>query len=319
MTRRPPTDLDDWLKLHVGWYTDGVLRAAAKVEPTCLVMFPILLAMAKAQSHAATNPDGRISTDLDDLAAACCVTIEQAHHALDTLAEGEFVTYTTGRLQTLEIRVTNFRKWNVPRKGKAARQERHDADKRAGVLPSPADATPTHSRRAADAPPTIDKTKTETRQIKDTSPTTVDDHTNRRPKDLTREIARTLFAEWLTATNRNPNQNRLSDKRIGMVRARLRDGYTQSQLSEAIRGIAGSAWHAGQNPNGTRYDTFEFVMRSGENVEKGCEFAAAAANQQATRDAGVDVEGTLRWYRDTLGYTDEQLAVARRQMEEGAA
>lgn len=124
----------------------------------------------------------------------------------------------------------------------------------------------------------LDKTRQdETRQDKqDTS-----------PKAPQADAARRLFDHWLTATGRNPNQNRLTTKRRRMVKGRLSDGYTEEQLHAAIDGIASSPWHRGENPSGTRYDTFQFVFRDGENVEKGLERAAADAARAA---AGTPVQ-----------------------------
>lgn len=113
------------------------------------------------------------------------------------------------------------------------------------------------------------------------------------PKD---DLPRRLFEHWLKATGRNANQNRLTKKRVGLVKARKKDGYSDEQLFAAIDGIAASDWHAGRL-NGTRYDTFDFIFRDGENVEKGLDRSTSATNQDAVQAAGgVDLEATRQWY-----------------------
>jgi hypothetical protein len=245
-------------------------------------MFPVLVAMAKHHSHATDNPDGRIEIHLDDLARACCVTRGRAGSALEQLTDADLVRVTAAKVGTLAITLNGFAKWQTPRMSRAERKALADFEKKCRENTSQGGAPVAEGSRSGGAQVTpdidldidLDKDLDETKEP--SSPSVPKDDTPRR-----------LFEHWLTATSRNPNQNRLTKKRRGMVRARLADGYTEDQLRTAIDGIAGSAWHAGGNPDGTRYDTFQFIFRDGENVEKGIERAVSAANRAA---AGTQVQ-----------------------------
>lgn len=111
--------LRDWARLDARWYEDPVLRACAKTAPAAFVMWPVLVAMAKAQSHVDDNPEGLIRVSMDDIARACCVTSRRAIAALDALAEGDFVTVDAHRVGVLCIRLKSFAKWQSPRKSRA--------------------------------------------------------------------------------------------------------------------------------------------------------------------------------------------------------
>jgi len=266
--------LRDWARLDARWYEDPVLRACAKQAPAAFVMWPVLVGMAKAQSHVDDNPDGLVRVSMDDLANACCVTVRRAIAALEALKDGEFLTVDAHRVGVVCIRLISFSKWQSPRKSKA-----EQAAKRRTL--NSRDFGPLGSHRVAVVSPSSNhdvaivlpqtETLTETKEITNTS-------TSAEPKI---DHARILFDRWIEKTGRNPNQNRLTKTRRGLVNARLRDGYPLSQLEAAIDGIAASSWHAGSNPSSKRYDTFDFIFRSGENVEKGCEAATGSANVAA--------------------------------------
>lgn len=234
-------------------------------------MWPVLVGMAKAQSHVDDNPDGLVRVSMDDLANACCVTSRRAIAALDALKDGEFLTVDAHRVGVVCIRLNSFSKWQSPRKSKAeqAAKRRTLNSRTFGSLGSHhvTEVLPSSNHDVGMVLPQTE-TLTETEEITNTSASAA-------PKT---DHARILFDRWISKTGRNPNQNRLTKSRRSLVAARLRDGYPMTQLEAAIDGIAASPWHSGANPGAKRYDTFDFIFRSGENVEKGSEASTGAAN-----------------------------------------
>lgn len=291
------TALRDWARLDARWYEDPVLRAAARQAPAAFVMWPVLVGMAKARSHAVDNPDGRIVIDVHDLAHACCITNRRALAAIEALTEGEFIDVTAEKVGSLCIVLRSFAKWQTPRKSNAERKANTDfLFCREKDAISNGEVTARSRSGNGQVAPDIDiDIDRDNKTLLSTSATPKVDH------------ARILFEHWITATGRSPGQNRLTAGRRSKVNARIRDGYTPSQLQAAIDGIASSAWHSGDNPGSKRYDTFDFIMRSGENVEKGIEFAVAHANKTAARqNGGVDEEATRRWYLEQ-GFTEAEI------------
>jgi hypothetical protein len=121
--------LRDWARLDARWYEDPVLRAAAKQAPGAFVMWPVLVAMAKAHSHAIDNPFGRIMISVEDLAAACRVTKKRADAALVSLADAELVSVVADKSDIVCISLNGFEKWQTPRKSKADNKANADFKK----------------------------------------------------------------------------------------------------------------------------------------------------------------------------------------------
>lgn len=59
----------------------------------------------------------------------------------------------------------------------------------------------------------------------------------------------------------------LSSDRQRKIKARLREGYTISQLKQAIDGCRASPYHMGDNNSGRTYDTIGLIFRNAEKVE----------------------------------------------------
>ena len=57
-------------------------------------------------------------------------------------------------------------------------------------------------------------------------------------------------------------------KRKGYVRRAIRDGYTPTQLCDALTTMSQSAWHRGENPSGQRYDDVSHALGSAERIDK---------------------------------------------------
>lgn len=80
--------------------------------------------------------------------------------------------------------------------------------------------------------------------------------------------AERVMEAWVAATGRAPGKVKLNAKRRAAVAARLREGYTEEDLIAAARGIALSAWHMGDNPDGKKFDDLLVAIRDGERVER---------------------------------------------------
>jgi hypothetical protein len=80
--------------------------------------------------------------------------------------------------------------------------------------------------------------------------------------------AERVMQAWVAATGRAPGKVKLNAKRRAAVAARLREGYTEEDLIAAARGIALSAWHTGDNPDGKKFDDLLVAIRDGERVER---------------------------------------------------
>ena len=81
-------------------------------------------------------------------------------------------------------------------------------------------------------------------------------------------VADRVFAAWLVATDRDPARTRLTAQRRKKIDARLREGYSEDELTAAVRGIARSAFHTGDNDAKTRYDDLTVALRDGGQVER---------------------------------------------------
>ena len=62
---------------------------------------------------------------------------------------------------------------------------------------------------------------------------------------------------------------RLTPQRIKAVEARLCDGYSEDDLSKAIRGYGASPWHQGKNPQAKPYNDFKWILQDEDHVENG--------------------------------------------------
>lgn len=78
----------------------------------------------------------------------------------------------------------------------------------------------------------------------------------------------TVFAAWCAATGRDASRTKLTRSRLAKISARLAEGYTEEDLVAAVRGVALSPFHMGQNERKQRYDDIVTILRDGPQVEK---------------------------------------------------
>lgn len=144
--------------------------------------------------------------------------------------------------------------------------------------------------------PQSHKTKEITQEGTQTSVATNGESESR--KDSVAVTAESVLNAWVEATGRNATRVRMNGKRLAAVKARLREGYTGEDLIAAVRGIARSPWHMGDNPDGKRYDDMLVAIRDGERVEK---FRDLLAEGTAPRSKVDQVMQALNEGRDPLG------------------
>lgn len=80
-------------------------------------------------------------------------------------------------------------------------------------------------------------------------------------------IVERTYALWLRETGREPGTHKLTAGRARVIRARLREGYTERDIATAIRKVARSRFHRGDNDRRQRYDDLTLICRNGERLE----------------------------------------------------
>jgi hypothetical protein len=93
-------------------------------------------------------------------------------------------------------------------------------------------------------------------------------------------IARRLFEHWRTAVDK-PASKFTADRRA-KVESRLRDGYTEQQIRQAIDGAARAAF---VNDAGKRFDDLELICRNGSKLEDFMSRAVPALGEQSMSSA----------------------------------
>lgn len=144
----------------------------------------------------------------------------------------------------------------------------------------------------AESSASITSTTTSTR-LRDTS-------TSAEPKRDLEAEAKQVFDHWVATWNKRAT-TLFDGKRKANTIARLRNGYTVSQLCEAVSGYRFSEHHMGAN--GKPYDDLELFMRDSVKVDAGIAYGSAAANADG---AGVSRESAA--LLASLGYTPESAA-----------
>lgn len=75
-----------------------------------------------------------------------------------------------------------------------------------------------------------------------------------------------IFTHWKTVLGYK--RARMDQKRLKVIRDRIKDGYSLEDLTDAINGCFLSPFHQGDNDRGTRYDDIELICRNASNVDK---------------------------------------------------
>ena len=80
-----------------------------------------------------------------------------------------------------------------------------------------------------------------------------------------RDVPMELFRYWQRRCGHT--QARPTAERLRAVRARMAEGYSETDVRRAIDGCASSAWHRGENEQGRRFDDLTLICRSGSRLE----------------------------------------------------
>lgn len=101
-----------------------------------------------------------------------------------------------------------------------------------------------------------------------------------------------VLRAWAEAVRKDPSGVRLNGERKRKVEARMSEGYTEEDMIEAVRGVALSPWHMGENPEGRLYNDMELVLRNGKNLEKFRElFRSGGEKRRSAVDQAMDMLG----------------------------
>lgn len=277
----------DYARLHFDWYRDPVLDAIADDEPAVMAIWPVLIGMTKEASHATTNPLGVIELGVGAIARAARVDTKVAGRALVLLEEGEMIDVEEGAKRgTRRIALTNFSKWQTPRKGKAEQEQARRDASRGNVEPRGDDVG------AALPSVTRDERKV---KVKPTLSAGADD-------------VRRVFDYWVkveaeTGGFGSPAKGgrtpKMTTDRGAKIRSRLNEGFTVADLQRAIAFYAKDPHHAGDNDRGRRFTDLTTTLKSGSKVEQGIEgyeerrrgpsATTPAAGQNALAAMGYDL------------------------------
>ena len=75
-------------------------------------------------------------------------------------------------------------------------------------------------------------------------------------------------------------RSNLDVKRRALIKARLKEGYTEEQLTEAVVGCSRSNFHQGQNDKGKIYDGLELIFRDASHVDQFLKLAAGEGEKK---------------------------------------
>lgn len=105
-------------------------------------------------------------------------------------------------------------------------------------------------------------------------------------KDDGQVVAR-IFNHWLSVMNKSA-ASKLTPKRRTCISARLKEGYSESQILQAIDGCSRSSHHMGKNDQGTVYDCLTLICRSGDKLEWFINNIGSVRTTADTREQEVD-------------------------------
>lgn len=81
------------------------------------------------------------------------------------------------------------------------------------------------------------------------------------------DSVRAIFDYWQSVMGK-ANGTRLTSGRRDKIKARLKEGYTEDQIKQAITGCSKSEFHMGKNDQGIRYNDIDLICRNGQKVEQ---------------------------------------------------
>jgi hypothetical protein len=106
-----------------------------------------------------------------------------------------------------------------------------------------------------------------------------------------KDIVTRVFKHWCLAMNKKSN-TKLTDGRKKSVKARLKDGYSESDIITAIDSCSKSSYHMGKNDTGTIYDDLTLICRNGEKLEGFINNKDRAINKTSSTKPSIEGDGT---------------------------
>lgn len=91
----------------------------------------------------------------------------------------------------------------------------------------------------------------------------------------------------------NRRRSRADEKRIAAIRGRLRDGFSETEIKQAILGCSYSRFHMGQNDAGIRYNDITLICRNAAKIEQFLEFYFSNPKRQAVEAAELSAEDSI--------------------------
>ena len=224
--------------------------------------------------------DGPLPNDHEELAAMGCVSIE----------EFPAVWAKVGRcFEECDGRLINKRLEAERARALAIRETKRSAGKKGG-------------RRKADGKHMVSASQSPANQTANPSPSTV----NRQPspsskhtsasadsEDVSAEV-REVFDYWRAEMRAGSERVLLTPRRREKIRSRLRDGYSVADLRTAVDGCKRSPHHMGENPQGTKYDDLELILRNGDNVERFRAMAEGGQSSEVRRRVNANPRRAVR-------------------------
>jgi hypothetical protein len=263
-----------------------------------------MLDHARRESHWIDNPEGAFTTTITDLSVDYGTHPNRVRESLGALVGAGWLSVSpdvavAGWDDDLSIRVNKYLSFNYPQGSdadrKAAERMRKSDEQRDAIFADSVvlqgSVTGCHESSAA----SLEERRGEERRGKRKSPNG-DSSSSAKPNPDNRQKsnepvgrnlnteAREVFDHWRTTMRKRSNSVFSADRKSKVV-ARLREGYTVSQLKEAVTGYSMSAFHMGDNPDGKLWNDLELICRSGSKVEKGMELAVGGANHAASSRA----------------------------------
>lgn len=123
-----------------------------------------------------------------------------------------------------------------------------------------------------------------------------------------KDTVQRIFTHWQTI--HDSQRSRLDAKRDKAVRDRIRDGYTEQDLMDAIEGCALSDFHMGQNERRQRYNDLSLICRDAEHVDKFIETKERALREKAQAEKVVGERSDPEMAKRTVTELRNRLRIA---------
>lgn len=116
-----------------------------------------------------------------------------------------------------------------------------------------------------------------------------------RERDRSADIIQ-IFNYWQQILN-HPRA-KMDSKRKRKIIDRLNDGYTVTDLLQAIDGCARSAYHQGDNQSGAVYDDIELICRDGKHVDQFLKLSQQPDMRQLSSAGRRTAAAAMEWINE---------------------